>query len=514
MPSLGLRVLVEGEPGATDVPLLWVHNTELLDPSAYLRERELVLTNGLWHDGGNATEFVTNVVHAGGAGIVYGLRDVTPEAPPDLIAACEETGLPLLELAIEVPFTEVTRAAAAELSERRQKALVDMVRRGNALAAAVSRGSGASGMLRIVRRGHQLPLAVVDRTGRVLATAGASLAPDAAAVVGEALRRSPPPLEVDLGRDGRAALFLVTALGRADAALVCLRPLERLDNGEQDALNQAAHYLSLEVAKRHVAQAVEARFAGELLEMILSGGEVAAELPPRLEAFGIDPNSSMIVVAAAYHDQDASPDADLAASVGDFFPAEGLPAVVADGTRDVVAIFRWNGSPEEALVVVRRMLAQARRQTPQTRVVAGMSGPALGSHHLRGPLYEAREACRVLRRRSAGPPVAWFHELETHRLLLGGQDRDALLRFGHNVLAPMREYDQRQGGRLEETIRVFLANDGKLAATAADLYIHVNTLRNRLAKLAELTGRDVMTTAGRVDLFLALEADDIARPIG
>jgi PucR family transcriptional regulator, purine catabolism regulatory protein len=44
-------------------------------------------------------------------------------------------------------------------------------------------------------------------------------------------------------------------------------------------------------------------------------------------------------------------------------------------------------------------------------------------------------------------------------------------------------------------------------ATAERLHIHANTLRNRLAKLTELTRRDARTTDGRVDPFFALQAD-------
>ncbi|MFD1502866.1 PucR family transcriptional regulator, partial [Streptosporangium lutulentum] len=67
----------------------------------------------------------------------------------------------------------------------------------------------------------------------------------------------------------------------------------------------------------------------------------------------------------------------------------------------------------------------------------------------------------------------------------------------------------RRGGELEATLRAFLDHDGHWAATAASLHVHVNTLRNRLSKIAELTGRDVSRTEDRVDLFLALEADEM-----
>jgi len=70
----------------------------------------------------------------------------------------------------------------------------------------------------------------------------------------------------------------------------------------------------------------------------------------------------------------------------------------------------------------------------------------------------------------------------------------------------LREHDRRRGGELETTLRAFLDHDGHWGATAEALYVHVNTLRNRMARVAELTGRDVGRTADRVDLFLALEA--------
>jgi len=144
--ALELRVLAAGRPGALDADVVWVHNTELLDPSPYLRQRELVLTNGLWHEGAESSAtFVANVVRAGGAGIVFGLREQAPTTPPDLIAACRDAELPLLEISATVPFTAVSRAVATVYAERRQRALLRTVRRGDALAEAISVGSGPPG---------------------------------------------------------------------------------------------------------------------------------------------------------------------------------------------------------------------------------------------------------------------------------------------------------------------------------------------------------------------------------
>ncbi|SNT34519.1 DNA-binding transcriptional regulator, PucR family [Streptosporangium subroseum] len=505
--SLELRVLVPGPPGVMEAEVTWVHTTELPDPSNYVRERELVLTNGLWIGQVTPAEFVASMKRAGAAGVMFGLLAATPTTPRELVDACREADLPLLEISPRVPFTAVSETVAAMYAEERQSVLVGMVRRGDALARAISRGAGASGVLQVLRRDHDLPLAVVDRMGRLLAEAGARLDDEQLQAVARGLARRPPALELELGPTDRATLFLVGAVGDVDAALICLRPVSALDRIEQDALEQAARFLSLEVAKQQAVQAIELRFASELLEMVLSGGRRAAEVPGRLQAFGVDAGGPLAVCAIAFAEGEAATLPGLAEVVGEFFVTEGVPVVVAGGTQDVVAVLSWR-YPEDGLVSLAERLAGAvARRFTGRRPVVGLGGVADDSAGLREPLTRSRETCRVLRRSRGGPVARTFAELGTHRLLLGLQDAGALRGFADVVLVPMREHDVRRGGELEVTLRAFLDHDGHWAATAASLHVHVNTLRNRLSKITELTGRDVSRTEDRVDLFLALEAD-------
>jgi DNA-binding PucR family transcriptional regulator len=56
------------------------------------------------------------------------------------------------------------------------------------------------------------------------------------------------------------------------------------------------------------------------------------------------------------------------------------------------------------------------------------------------------------------------------------------------------------------TLRAFLAADGHYQQTAAALHVHVKTLRLRLARIEQLTGRDMSRLEDRVDFYLALSA--------
>jgi PucR C-terminal helix-turn-helix domain/GGDEF-like domain len=66
--------------------------------------------------------------------------------------------------------------------------------------------------------------------------------------------------------------------------------------------------------------------------------------------------------------------------------------------------------------------------------------------------------------------------------------------------APLRERD-----RLVETVRAYAAT-GSVADVAARLYCHRNTVRSRLQRFAELTGRDVTVPTDAAVVLLAMQA--------
>jgi len=357
---------------------------------------------------------------------------------------------------------------------------------------------------------------VVDRWGGVVADRAAGLSAEDGHAVAAALDRRPPPLELELD-GGTVTLFLVHTVGvrGIGAVLVCRAAARELSAADVASLERATRILGLEVARTELSRSVEARFAGELLEMISSGSRTDV-VTERLRAFGVDGCAPLAVcaVAARATDQDdsAGRGVRLADGLTRVLTDRHLPAVVADSAGETMAIFPWRRPEHELLVLVEELLtAVARRMPAGTELVAGTTGVAPGVGGLRPALREARECCRVLRSRPSGPRVRRFDDLAGHRLLLGGHDPGSLRAVAAATLGPLHRHDADRGSGLVDSLRAFLGHDGNMNATAAWLGVHVNTLRNRLAKVAELTGLDVARTADRVDLFLALEAERSAR---
>ncbi len=65
-----------------------------------------------------------------------------------------------------------------------------------------------------------------------------------------------------------------------------------------------------------------------------------------------------------------------------------------------------------------------------------------------------------------------------------------------------------------KTLRAFFRARGNKASCAKDLYVHLNTVKYRLARIAELTGRDLEDAQALLDLHVALEISDMLPLLG
>jgi purine catabolism regulator len=74
------------------------------------------------------------------------------------------------------------------------------------------------------------------------------------------------------------------------------------------------------------------------------------------------------------------------------------------------------------------------------------------------------------------------------------------------VLTTLDEYDRAHGTELVVSLRAFLERNARWEAAAKDLYVHRHTLRYRMRKVEELTGRNLASARDRMELFLALRA--------
>jgi DNA-binding PucR family transcriptional regulator len=183
-------------------------------------------------------------------------------------------------------------------------------------------------------------------------------------------------------------------------------------------------------------------------------------------------------------------------------PCSGLLCAVVDGTDlDPVEIA---GRAREAL---------ADRHGP-VRAAASRVAPSTA---LRRNFHEARcalEAAALTHANGNGdgaghPMVASYRDLGSFQLLLSLQDDDALRLFCDSVLGPLQNGGGEYGDELLRSLEVFIEQNGQWERAARELFCHRHTLRYRIRRIEELTGRDLTSARDRIEFWLALRGREL-----
>jgi DNA-binding PucR family transcriptional regulator len=133
-------------------------------------------------------------------------------------------------------------------------------------------------------------------------------------------------------------------------------------------------------------------------------------------------------------------------------------------------------------------------------VVVGLSDVDRGAASARRRMREAADAARIGRALAAEGGAVSYEALGAYKYLVHLELDDAPHDRYRQSVEQLIEYDRRRGARLVETLERFLADRGSVAASARALYIHPNTVRQRLERIERVTGLDL----GKEDL-LSLE---------
>jgi DNA-binding PucR family transcriptional regulator len=108
--------------------------------------------------------------------------------------------------------------------------------------------------------------------------------------------------------------------------------------------------------------------------------------------------------------------------------------------------------------------------------------------------------------------IATYHDLGSFQLLLSLQDDEALRLFCESVLGPIDAGDGHYGDELLRSLEAFIECNGQWEAAARRLYCHRHTLRYRIRKVEELTGRSLSSARDRVEFWLALRGRELVDP--
>lgn len=497
-PDLGL-VLLTGRRHL-DRPVRGLYITDLLDPGRYLHGGELVLTGMMWHNRpGDAERFVAALIEAGAVGLVTGTARLG-RTPDDVVRECEKAGLPVFQLPVEVSFNAVTERVLRAAPTRRE--LVGRVAAGADLGEVLAAAADELGT----------DCWVVSPAGWS-ASSGTELADqDRRALVRSFLEAPDPadmPRAVVLGEQP-FAVWPVESGTEPPAArwFLALRGERSARGAQRDTVTaDLATAVALLRARTDQAREIAGRSVEIALDRALRTSAGPQEIVARLENSGLSLEDPLRVVVASM-----GADADRAvALMREIAAGTGIPSVVAGAGRGARALF---SAPAERLSeldgLLRRAVAETERGAPEPLRI-GVSGTSAATG-LRGALQEAGYA-RGIAGKSPHAAVVSGAQLASHQVLLAAVPDELRASYRDRVLSELTDYDRAHRSELVLTLRSYLEHAGSWSRCAEQLHVHVNTLRYRVRRIEEITGRDLSEISTRVDFWLALELSEENRAL-
>ncbi len=108
-----------------------------------------------------------------------------------------------------------------------------------------------------------------------------------------------------------------------------------------------------------------------------------------------------------------------------------------------------------------------------------------------------------------GGSIASYRDLGSFQLLLSLQDDDALRLYCDSVLGPLANGGGEYADELVRSLEVFIEQNGQWERAARELFCHRHTLRYRIRRIEELTGRDLGNARDRIEFWLALRGREL-----
>jgi len=156
-----------------------------------------------------------------------------------------------------------------------------------------------------------------------------------------------------------------------------------------------------------------------------------------------------------------------------------------DRVRALAPLPSANGAAAEALRDASESLAR------EVGLIIGLSDVDRGAVSARRRMREAADAARVGRSLVAGGGAVSYEQLGAYRYLVHMERDEAPRDRYRQAVEMLADYDRRHGARLIETLEQFLADRGSVSASARALYVHPNTVRQRLERIRRVTELDL-----------------------
>lgn len=497
IPQLGLTLV--GTDHSDGAEIRWAHVSELADPSPWLLGGEFLLTTGanLSTSPDACHHYCERLVNAGvvAVGFSAGPRLPHPHIPDGLSAGAEATGLTLVQVPERTLLQAIVHSVADLIHERADtpvRRVSEVVRQLNELATL------PDGITRIVER-------LGDEAGMRAVIYDEWLRPITAtdAKAGDRFKNLRRKFQQRLASGMRWSISTVTDKGAVMAlplgtegrlrGILAVGKEDQFSSHDRLIIGSAVSLCSVLLELRIAVQAPQRAARTRLVDGILADKLTPQQVTASLARLGIEADHFAVLIA------------DCAGT------SDSLRSIVAAAADQAPDLLVGSDGPRGTIILCepRDLDALADRPESPARVHAGLSA-IVGVDALQEGVRQARLALQHAIAANRGSVS--YADFPGYRTLLGLGKPEFREAFADSVLGPLDDSEQPPRRELIETLAAYCRSGGRLEEAAEELGVHRHTMRARIRRISELTGRDLDRGRDLFEVWLAIELRGMGEP--
>ncbi|HJW74076.1 MAG TPA: PucR family transcriptional regulator ligand-binding domain-containing protein [Thermoleophilia bacterium] len=530
IPGLNLRLLAGSR--VTGNPVRWVHIAEVRDPVQWLKGGELLLTTGMGvgHSTEDQVALLRSLIDANLAGLGFGTGFSYKKVPQAMVDLAEEQGFPIFEVPYSVPFIAITEAVSSKIVNEQYALLQRSLAVHEKLTKIVLEERGLESIMGTLATLVGCSAVLFDFHGLVLCEASYRRQLTSEAIAGlwqQISERRANRQTFSVGLEGAPAniqVYPVVASHRIGAFLAVAKDTGEFSDYDRIILHHVVTVTALELVKKKAVAETEKRLAGDFFDELIAHDLYEEEIARRLAFFGLEPERQQMIAlvdidefkdfTSGNGERDETVIQDVKErlhwAVDEFLARREVLFISASRSDSVVVLVQLGDmTPTDVITLAADMQRAVDGMLPEITVSIGLGRPHRSLVDLRQSYYEALYAIRIRKLKGNKAVIASFDDLGSYGLLLGLQDTLSLEVFYDSVLGKLREYDEQSSSDLVRSLACFLEANGHWGEAAERLYVHRHTLRYRMKRVEEITGRDLGSSQDRMEFWLALKAKEL-----
>ena len=474
--SFGLELLT-GRPDAADRPVLGAHAVEVDAPTRWLAVDWVMLTTGVRLRGNVEAQraLVPQLAEGGVTALGFGIGLGFKRVPPALMEAADEHDFPVFAVPYETPFREIIHFVDSSLTGSEEHVFRRLTALQRYLVDALRTPQPERAMVERLAQFLDASVVLLDAEGSEEMVAGK---PPPRLLYAHVCAQPPGLVEFDV--DGWHAVASPVAASAGRWLVLASRRTGFVSKLAKPAAEATAPLLAAMARLGDVVRDQEQAVKAALLEEALAP-EGTRDLPPlaaRAAAFGIDfsvPARMMVVRDGGR---------ELVARL----EAERVPHLVHERAHDQLALVQGD---------ISETLAEA---LPSARIGIGRSISSITDIH-----HSLRDA-ELAVAHARGRRIVRFEDFDLGTFMVSEVPPERLGPKVDEILSVLRANPP-----LHEALRAYFEHDLDIATTAAELHMHRNSLRYRLARAEQLLGRSLKQPSTVAAVYIALVAESAER---